>query len=246
MNQIWIYGDGACSGNPGPGGWACLVAFLGERNHVVERGGGEARTTNNRMEMESVLRALALCPESESTPIEIFSDSKLLIQGATQWLPGWKAKKWMKSDGQPVANVDLWEKMDRELARLRGRLKWTYVPGHAGVAGNERADEIAVAFSQAESVQLFEGPLAEYPHGAAFRQRPSSDESSEGGAKPRNSKRSKAGGYYLSLVGNRLERHTTWAECEARVKGKSGAKFKKVSGNAEEQTTLRNWKIPRN
>lgn len=246
MNQIWIYSDGACSGNPGPGGWACLIAFLGERDHVVERGGGESRTTNNRMEMESVIQALAICPENEKTPIEIFSDSKLLIQGATQWLPGWKAKKWVKSDGQPVANVDLWERLDRELVRFRGRLRWTYVPGHAGVEGNERADAIAVAFSKQDSVALFEGPLTEYPHASAFRERPSSGEAEAGDTKSRKSKGSKAGGYYLSLLDNRLERHATWAECEARVKGKSGAKFKKVSGAADEELTLRSWKIARN
>jgi ribonuclease HI len=133
---IEIYTDGACRGNPGPGGWAAL---LQSDAHARELSGAEALTTNNRMELTAVLRAL----EALKRPVQarLFTDSQYVRRGITEWLPGWKARGWRTADRKPVKNQDLWEQLDQLAARHR--IEWLWVPGHAGVPGNERVDQLA-------------------------------------------------------------------------------------------------------
>lgn len=133
---ITIYTDGACSGNPGPGGWGALLQWNG---HEKELFGGEEETTNNRMEMMAVIKALeALKGPSQ---VELYTDSKYVMQGITEWLEGWKAKGWKTAGKKPVKNVDLWQEIDTAVSKHEITFHW--VKGHAGDPGNERADELA-------------------------------------------------------------------------------------------------------
>lgn len=136
MAQIEIYTDGACSGNPGPGGWGVLMRAGA---HEKELCGGEADTTNNRMEMQAVIEALrALKKKSDVT---LYTDSKYVMQGITEWMAGWKAKGWKTAAKKPVKNQDLWQEIDALVQEHNVRFEW--VKGHAGHPDNERADELA-------------------------------------------------------------------------------------------------------
>jgi ribonuclease HI len=134
--KIEIYTDGACRGNPGPGGWAALL-LAGE--HEREISGAEAATTNNRMELTAVIRAL----EALKRPIEgaIYTDSQYVRQGVLEWMPNWKARGWKTADRKPVKNQDLWQTLDALVAKHK--LDWHWVKGHSGNVGNERVDELA-------------------------------------------------------------------------------------------------------
>jgi ribonuclease HI len=133
---IEIYTDGACRGNPGPGGWAALL-LLGE--HERELSGAETLTTNNRMELTAVIRAL----EALKRPVaaRIYTDSQYVRRGITEWLSSWKARDWRTADRKPVKNQDLWQQLEKVSASHR--LEWHWVPGHAGVPGIERVDRLA-------------------------------------------------------------------------------------------------------
>ena len=141
MKQVTIYTDGACSGNPGPGGWGAILMYGA---HKRELSGGEADTTNNRMELTAVIRALSLL--KEPCIVELWSDSKYVIDGLSKgWAKGWKAKGWVKSDKKPALNPDLWD----ELLRLESihTLRYHWGKGHAENEFNNRCDEMAVAES---------------------------------------------------------------------------------------------------
>jgi len=143
-----IYTDGACTGNPGPGGWGVVVYF---NDHTIhELGGNEAQTTNNRMEMQAAIAALKLLSAAKiSEPITLHTDSEYLIKGVTQWVKGWKKKGWKTREGKPVLNQDLWEILDE--LNTQGFVKWQHVRGHAGNVGNERCDAIARAFANGKA-----------------------------------------------------------------------------------------------
>jgi ribonuclease HI len=135
-NQAIVFTDGACLGNPGPGGYAAVITIAGDEQIIVGR---DRSTTNNKMEMTAAIKALEAV--SKDLPIVIHSDSQYVIKGATEWLRGWKAKGWRKADGKPVMNQDLWMQMD---ALMVGRqITWKWVKGHAGHPENERVDSLA-------------------------------------------------------------------------------------------------------
>jgi ribonuclease HI len=147
--------DGACSGNPGPGGWGALLRF--EDGSVHELGGAEPATTNNRMELSAALALLECLRELPRHPdLVIRTDSRYLIDGLEKWLPGWKRKGWRTASGGAVLNRDLWEQLDR--ARLSG-LRLQHVRGHSGDPDNERCDAIAVAFSRGQLPRLAVGEV---------------------------------------------------------------------------------------
>jgi ribonuclease HI len=133
---VTIHTDGACRGNPGPGGWGAVLAAAGSRKLLY---GGENPTTNNRMELTAVIRAL----EALKRPchVTLYSDSKYVLQGITEWMPNWKKRGWMTSAKKPVLNVDLWQALDIEVARHT--IDWQWVKGHSGNEGNEEADRLA-------------------------------------------------------------------------------------------------------
>lgn len=142
MKQVKLYTDGACSGNPGPGGWGAILRF-GE--HEKELSGGEAKTTNNRMELSAVIAGLSAL--KEPCEVEIISDSKYVIDAVTKgWAVKWQKNGWIKPDKKPALNPDLWEKLLGLLARHK--VTFTWVKGHAGHPENERCDQLAVAESR--------------------------------------------------------------------------------------------------
>ena len=134
--NVVIYTDGACSGNPGPGGWGSVLLYNGHRR---ELSGGEAETTNNRMEMMAVIEALDAL--KRSCTITLHTDSVYVMKGMTEWLEQWKRRGWKTAAKKPVKNVDLWQRLDQAIARHQ--VDWRWVKGHSGVPENERADELA-------------------------------------------------------------------------------------------------------
>lgn len=135
MKEVIIYTDGACSGNPGPGGWGAWLIY-GERD--LEMCGGERESTNNRMELMGAIEALNRL--KEPCRVTLYTDSKYVMEGITKWIHGWKAKGW-KRGKNPLKNVELWQALDR--ATERHTIDWRWVKGHSGEAGNEKADELA-------------------------------------------------------------------------------------------------------
>jgi ribonuclease HI len=138
VNPVEIYTDGACKGNPGPGGWGVLLKGGGTEKELF---GGELGTTNNRMELLAVIRAL----EALKRPCEVtlYLDSQYVLKGITEWLPGWKAKGWRTAAKQPVKNVELWQALDALVSQGGHKIDWRWVRGHNGDPGNERADALA-------------------------------------------------------------------------------------------------------
>ena len=136
MTRVEVYTDGACRGNPGPGGWGALLV---SGQHRRELWGGEPATTNNRMEMTAAIEALAAL--KRRCQVDLYTDSQYVRNGITEWLPQWKQRGWKTADRKPVKNADLWRRLESEMARHE--VRWHWVKGHAGHAGNERADELA-------------------------------------------------------------------------------------------------------
>ena len=135
-NVVQIYADGACKGNPGPGGWGAILMKGGKEKELF---GGESQTTNNRMELTAVIRALEALEHSST--VEVYTDSQYVQKGISEWLPSWKRRGWRTADKKPVKNVDLWQELER--VAEKHRVTWHWVKGHAGHPENERADELA-------------------------------------------------------------------------------------------------------
>jgi len=135
--QILIYTDGACRGNPGPGGWGAVLQFADKEKRLY---GGERETTNNRMELTAVIRALE-CLKDNQWPVRVVTDSKYVLQGITEWIKGWKKKGWRTASKKPVMNAELWQELDALVERFD--IQWEWVKGHSGHPGNELADELA-------------------------------------------------------------------------------------------------------
>ena len=138
MNTIDIYTDGACKGNPGPGGWGVLLKSLTTQKELF---GGEIETTNNRMEMTAVIKALSAL--KRPCHVRLHVDSQYVLKGMTEWLAGWKARGWKTAARQPVKNVDLWQQLDALVEGAGHRIEWRWVRGHDGDPGNEHADALA-------------------------------------------------------------------------------------------------------
>ena len=137
MNDvIELYTDGACSGNPGPGGWGCILRFKGTEKELC---GGEPDTTNNRMEMKAVISGIAAL--KRPCTIAVYTDSQYVQKGISEWIWGWKKRGWKTADNKPVKNADLWQELDALVKNHK--VTWHWVKGHAGHPENERADELA-------------------------------------------------------------------------------------------------------
>jgi ribonuclease HI len=247
---IVAYTDGACSGNPGPGGWAAVIVNDGEREEIS---GGAPATTNNRMELTAVIEALRRVPAG--APVTVVTDSQYVLKGMTSWVAGWRKRGWRTATGGPVLNQDLWE----ALAALVGsRVTWEWVRGHSGHRENERVDELARAQAQV-------GVAAARRGGSASRVSPAGRDNGSpgpdaapravggraqrgvaGAARANGAAKASPSGWptYLSLVDGRLLRHRDWPSCERRVHGQSGARFKKCRSADEERATVAGWKLP--
>ncbi|MES2470987.1 MAG: ribonuclease HI [Patescibacteria group bacterium] len=235
MNNIVVFTDGSARGNPGPGGWAAIIA---SDNNVMELGGRENNTTNNRMELKAVYQALARIHTVKQTGsnVTVYSDSAYVINGITSWIHGWKRSEWITSTKQPVEHRDLWEAIDELIQGLN--ITWVRLSGHAGLPGNERCDEIATSLADKENITLYNGTRAEYDIDLSRV----TVEKGSTVAKKKKSRSSEKAYSYVSSVGGKTMTHATWAECEKRVKGTAGARFKKVFNSAEEEALIEEWR----
>ncbi len=217
------YTDGSCIGNPGPGGWGVHVEAGNGR--VLELGGGELDTTNNRMELRAAieaLRATAGCPA-----VAIITDSSYVRNGITRWLMGWKRDGWQTKAGKPVSNRELWIELD---ALARPEVIWQWTRAHVGTPGNERCDAIARSFA----VGIRRLDPGGHPTLSAASGEPSSSLARRPRAQP-------TGTRYLSLVDGVVAQHATWSDCEQRVHGVRGARYRKVNGDDEARALLKAW-----
>jgi ribonuclease HI len=156
LDKIIIFCDGSSLGNPGPGGWGSIVCVNGK---ISEMGGGEEFTTNNKVELLAAINALQKIGNIDGN-IVVNTDSSYVINGMNKWIYGWQKNNWITSQKQPVSNKELWEAL---ISVSKGKkIKWNYVPGHVGVPGNERCDEIAVCYANKKPVELFHGKIADY------------------------------------------------------------------------------------
>ncbi len=234
-DAITIFTDGSSRGNPGPGGFGAIVIAEGK---VTELGGREERTTNNRMELMAAIAALSHLQnlKLKTDNIKLLTDSAYLVNGITKWVYSWEHRNWVTIDKKPVLNKDLWEQL-MELVKLR-KVEWKVVGGHIGVPGNMRCDEIATAFADNLPPKLYSGILEKYSIKNILDVREDAGLAAE---KSAGKNRSNAKAYsYVSFVDGKVETHKTWAECEARVKGKP-ARFKKVLTAAEEAALIDEW-----
>ncbi len=238
MEKIKIFTDGSSRGNPGPGGWGAVLVFSDDsgKMKVDELGGGDKKTTNNKMELTAAIKALKRFTEGTFT---VYTDSSYLINGITKWVHGWQKNNWITGAKQQVLNQDLWKELIT--ASTGKKITWSYVAGHAGIPANERCDEIATAFADEVTIDLYKGALSEYSidtnnfSGHLIGEKKTSNKSAKA--------RSKATAYsYLSMVDDVIKTHKTWAECEKRVKGQSGAKYKKALSEIEEKEIIMSWK----
>ena len=238
-DTIIAYTDGSSIGNPGPGGWGAVILFTNKK--IIEIGGREEETTNNRMELTAAIEVLCKVGDIK-VDIEIHTDSSYVKNGITKWVYGWQKNNWQTKVKQPVLNLDLWKHLveEEENRKKHGEVVWLHIEGHVGHPGNERADDIATSYAKEEKIELFDGNIKKYNINLTVI-----DEKVV--KKKRASKaRSRAKAYsYLSLVDGVLEKHSTWAECEACVKGKN-AKFRKTLSAEDEQNILKDWGIKTN
>ncbi len=235
--DIVVFTDGSSRGNPGKGGWGSIVFFQNKDvPHVRELGGRDNHTTNNRMELTAAHKALEFVythAPKESVSVQVYTDSKYLIQGITQWVFGWEKNNWITSQKTAVENRDLWEGL---LSLTRGKnIVWTHVDGHAGVPGNERCDGIATSYADENPVSLYDGDASLYSVDLSVV-----SGASEGGVKKRKSAQAYS---YVSVVDGVFKTHTTWASCEKEVKGKKGARFKKAVSAEDEKNIQKEWGI---
>ena len=229
MATIKIFTDGSSRGNPGPGGWGSIVVT---DDMVMELGGREEYTTNNRMELTAVLEGLRRTTHNDL--ITVYTDSSYVLKGCTLWLSTWKKNDWLTKGKDPVLNKDIWVAMDDLLSTKK--ITWKLLPGHSGIPANERCDEIATTFADNLVPDLYSGKISEYGVDITVLE-------SEGGKKPSRSKQSAGKAYsYVSMVNGEILTHTTWEQCEKRVKGFKNTKFKKAMSLEDEQNIIREWR----
>ncbi len=235
-----LYTDGACSGNPGPGGFGTII-FDGSVIHEI--GEHFSTTTNNRMELQAVISGFNFILQKKDfqvdKKIQVYTDSVYVIKGITKWIFGWQKKSWLNSEGVSVVNKDLWQILYHLVYNdfCDYKVNWDYVRGHNNDPGNERCDEIAVSFSKQNYIQLIHSPVQNYlfditkppvieviPENKSFQIKDSSKKT-----------------WYISLINGVVTRYDSWKDCEAQVKGRSGVKFKKISSDLEEQNILKLW-----
>lgn len=236
MQEILLFTDGASKGNPGPGGWGAVVVGQGK---VVELGGREAHTTNNRMELMAALKGLQLSKSMPAGPRVLRTDSSYVINGITKWVKGWQKNGWQTKEKKDVLNKDLWT--DLVEAAHGQEVAWEYVGGHVGIAGNERVDTIASEYALGREEKLFKGPIEEYDvditnlaHDTVAKEKKSAGKS-RSGAKAFS---------YISEVDGIVQVHKAWAECEARVRGRR-ARFKKALSVVDEASIVAQFSNPR-
>ncbi len=232
MSQILIFTDGAAKGNPGPGGYGAVIL---ENDVVTELGEGKCETTNNEMELKAVVEALKQVKEKGSS-VSIYTDSKYVVEGAQGWVFSWIRNGWKTKAKTDVLHKGLWQ----ALVDLQKNfdIEWHKVPGHAGLIGNERADNIASDFGDKKHVTLFEGPRESYHYDIENVTYDEEEAKRRSEARVRQSAKAYS---YVSMVGGEIQTHETWAECHSRVNGKK-ARFKKALTEEEEREIIESYK----
>ncbi len=239
-HALTIYTDGASRGNPGLGGWAAII-LAGE--HAMEIAGNAERATNNQMELAAVEAVLsdsgALAWDG---PVTVLSDSMYVINGMTKWAKGWERNGWITSTKTPVENKTQWQNLLRLMREYGNRLHIEKVKGHAGDLYNERCDELAVDAALGKKPKLFSGSVEEYK---TFLDENGYNEHAMSVKKssPSKSKSDQPAYSYVSMVDGVVHADKTWAACEQRVKGKKGAKYKKVFSKAEETELMQDYTL---
>lgn len=253
-NSIIIYTDGSSLGNPGPGGYGCVIVFT-EKELVVELGAYAKATTNNKMELIAIVTALDYLKQHKVTPdspIVIHTDSSYAINGITKWIFGWMKNNWMTAAKSPVLNSEIW----KQLVPLKSHFKnlmFEHVKGHSGIWGNERCDMIATNFAANKPIDLFHGKLSEYDDRILSKQKQSTSSAKKQGSisvsstpKSSSSEKGKYGkgsgkAYsYVAQVNGKVYTFEDWDSCKAAVYGRS-AKYKKVFSKLEEGELKKEW-----
>lgn len=229
MEDIKIFTDGAAKGNPGPGGYGAVL-LLGDT--VLEIGAGKKLTTNNEMELRAVVEALKHVPEN-SKEVEIYTDSKYVVEGATGWIFGWMKNGWKTKTNDDVSHKETWQELIALLKKVK--VDWHKIPGHSGLIGNERADIIASNYGDGKPVTLYNGKRAGYEYQIENVEYDKEKAAARSEARKRQSQKAYS---YISKVDGVIQVHKTWGECEARVKGKKGVRFKKSISAAEEKEII--------
>jgi len=224
---IQIFTDGASKGNPGRGGYGVVIS---QGDSVTELGGFKERTTNNEMELQAVVEALKAVQDSGTT-VAIYTDSKYVVEGANGWIFGWIKNGWRTKTGSDVLNKALWHELVPLLKELQ--IDWHKVPGHVGIIGNERADTIASDFAANGTFNLYSGPKDSYGYDISDTSYDKAKAEERSAARKRAAQKAYS---YVSLLDGVVQTHQTWSECESRVKGKRGTRFKKSldAGNEKE------------
>jgi ribonuclease HI len=228
-NEIKIFTDGACSGNPGVGGYASILILP---DFVYEIGGKEDNTTNNRMEMKALVESIKFLENKKinfsEKEIIVFTDSSYLLNGITSWIKGWKKNNWKTQNKTDVLNKDLWIVLDDLI--LDKNIKLQKVSGHSGVPLNERCDEIAVNFSLGQKVSLFEGNVSDY--------KISLDIAINDDLKDKKDRKGKQAYSYVSKIDGKIFVDKNWQDCKDRVSGVSSAKYKKSLDEEDEKKII--------
>ena len=219
-----IFTDGAARGNPGAGGWGAVILT---DDSVIELGGREDHTTNNRMELMSAIRALeSIQNDREMT---IYTDSAYLVSGITRWVKGWAENDWKTSKKEDVLNKDLWERLVDATAHTV--IDWKIIKGHSDTPLNERCDVIATSFADKNPVVLYNGSRERYGIDVNIKSQISN-------VKPKSKSKVYS---YVSLVDGEIKVHKTWEECKARVHGVPNARYKKSVSPADEEEVIREY-----
>jgi ribonuclease HI len=227
MKEITIYCDGSAIGNPGPGGWGAVIlkdeVSLGRK--IIELGGSEKHTTNNRMELTAAIEAIASIKGEYR--ITVKTDSAYVVNGMSKWVFGWERNGWRTATKGEVLNKDLWQKLMKEVSKRD--VEWEHVSAHTGILMNERVDVIANSFARGEKIKLFEGDERTYKQFL------------EDAPKARIVSKSAKAYSYVSMVDGKIMTHSTWKECEARVQGQK-ARFKKSVSFEDERAIIEDFK----
>lgn len=233
---LTIYTDGASRGNPGPGGWGAVILVDG---YAMEIAGNAKNATNNQMELEAVLQVLSdSAARAHKGSVVVYSDSAYVVNGLNSWVWGWEKKGWITSLKTPVENKPVWQKLLELLKEYGDRLSIEKVKGHGGELYNERCDELAVAAALGKKETHFKGSQKDYD---LFLKEIGTTAKK---ATPKKKKKETGPAYsYVSMVNGKVYADKTWKECEARVKGKKGAKYQKVFSKAEETSLIQDYTL---
>ena len=229
-----IFTDGSSRGNPGPGGWGAIVINK-ELDLCTESGCGQPNTTNNRMELSAVINALRTV--SDGSKNIVYTDSSYVINGITKWVHGWQKNGWKTKTKEDVLNKDLWQ--DLLNACENKDVDFKYVGGHIGIAGNERCDIIATSFADNVKIELYKGSLSGYPISNVTNVSHDLVMANDRQSSKNNSKNPAFS--YVSLVNGKIEIHSNWTDCEKRVKGVKGARFKKTFSKEDEDELIKQF-----